>query len=139
MKVIINKSLKLKGKVLIPSSKSHSIRAMFFALLAQGESTLLNVLDSEDTKNALQICKSLGAQINLHENKLLIKSKGAPFAHCANDIFTGNSGISTHFMLPLLGFRAQPFKPVTVHCGEQMKARPIHSLLNALKQLGMTI
>ncbi|MBS0349580.1 MAG: 3-phosphoshikimate 1-carboxyvinyltransferase [Proteobacteria bacterium] len=122
-----------------PSSKSQNIRALFFALLAGGQSTLHNILVSEDMIDAVRVCRSLGAEINQQANKLTIKSSGLPLPKIAHAIFSGNSGITTRFALPLLGYRDQVNKPVVFDCGEQMRARPIQTLVAALTNLGMSI
>jgi len=68
MKLIVKPVRKLKGEAVIPSSKSHTIRAIIIASLAEGISKIKNPLDSADTKAAVNGCKALGAKIN-QENK----------------------------------------------------------------------
>lgn len=135
----VNNNSGLYGTALVPSSKSQSIRGMFFALLAQGESILLNTLDSDDTQTAMNVCRALGARLTLTENRLTVNSNGLPLACLMNEINTGNSGITTHFMLPILGLRKNYNSSILVKCGEQMQARPIKSLLDTLCELGMCI
>jgi 3-phosphoshikimate 1-carboxyvinyltransferase len=139
MNLTVKKTLSLRGKALPPSSKSQSIRGMLFSLLAQGESILLNGLDSDDTEACLRICKVFGASINATAHKLSIKSNGLPLVTCATEINTGNSGITTLFTLPLLGLRENCATPILLNCGEQMRARPIKPLVDALRHLGMHI
>ena len=139
MNLIAKKTLSLQGKAVIPSSKSQSIRAMLFALLAKGESVLLNLLDSEDTQAARQVCASLGADIQVRGDKFSIKCNGLPLMCSTTELHTGNSGITTLFTLPLLGLRENVTTPVILNCGEQMRARPIKSLVDALRHLGMVI
>lgn len=139
MHLIIKKTLKLNGAATIPSSKSQSIRALILALMAQGESCLTKVLDSEDTQDALKVCKDLGAYITLHENQLILKSDGLPLKTEAKKINSGNSGITTYFVMPILGLRKNSDQPIILDCDEQMRARPVHPLVNALRNLGMTI
>src|SRR5665213_2844746 len=103
MHLIVKKTLSLRGKIFPPGSKSQSIRGLLFALLAKGESTLLNVLDSDDTQAAMRVCTALGAIVNATRNTLTVKSQGLPLAACTTEINTDNSGITTLFILPLLG------------------------------------
>ncbi len=135
----VKQSLKLNGKVIPPSSKSQSIRGLIFALLAKGESTLMNVLDSDDIHDAVNVCRKLGVEITVHEDQYHINSHGLPIKSHCKAINTGNSGITTRFIMPLLGFRENSQEAIIVNCGEQMRARPIHSLVNALRQLGLTV
>jgi 3-phosphoshikimate 1-carboxyvinyltransferase len=139
MYLTAKKTLRLQGKVIPPGSKSQSIRGIIFSLLAKGESTLLNVLDSDDTQAAMRICTALGANITASHNTLTIKSNGLPLATPTAEIHSGNSGITTLFTLPLLGLRENVSSPVLFNCGEQMRARPIKPLIDALCHLGMTI
>lgn len=135
----VNQTLSLYGKITPPSSKSHSIRGMLFSLLAKGESTLCNILVSEDTLDAMHVCVALGANCNITQNKLKIGSNGLPFAHCPTELNTGNSGIITRCILPLLGLRKNYTFPMLLNCHEQMRNRPIQPLIDAIRNLGMDI
>src|SRR5437870_7108007 len=139
MNLKIKKTLSLNGTVLIPSSKSMSIRCLLFSLLAQGHSMLNNVLECDDVQMALSVCQLLGASIHSEEASIIVKSEGLPLQFSATEINTGNSGITTVFTLPLLGLRDNYSDPVMLDCGEQMRARPVKSLLHALRKLGMDI
>lgn len=139
MHLVVNKTLSLSGKTTPPGSKSLSIRALFFALLSKGKSTLINVLDSDDTNDAISVCKALGAHVDLQGHTLTLTSHGLPFTSVANEIDTGNSGITTRFVLPLLGLRENYTTPVYMHCGAQMQQRPMKPLIDALRILGMHI
>jgi 3-phosphoshikimate 1-carboxyvinyltransferase len=143
MNFLIRTTQTLQGKVTVPGSKSQTIRAILFALLAKGESVLHNLLDSDDTRDAIQACEQLGAVFTPNDtrekNMMLIKSAGLPLqSKTSTTIHTGNSGITTRFLMPLLGFRQNP-EPIILDCSEQMRARPIDSLVNALKHLGLDI
>ncbi len=139
MDLIVQKTSELRGWVRVPGSKSQSIRGIFIASLAVGESTLTNFLVSEDTQNAINICKQLGATITVQNNQLVIKSQGLPFQSNAGAINSGNSGITTRFVIPLLGFRQNTQQRSILDCGEQMRARQVRPLVDALKHLGLTI
>lgn len=139
MKLHIQKANKLKGGIVLPSSKSHSIRGLLLATLAKGKSILSNVLESDDTKIAKQVCKSLGAHLVVSGEKIEVESQGTPLSAGVDKINTGNSGITTRFVLPMLGLRADNDKPIILDCGEQMKKRPLKSLIKALDNLGMNI
>jgi 3-phosphoshikimate 1-carboxyvinyltransferase len=135
----VNQSKVLSGKVRAPSSKSFSIRGMLFSLLAKGESTLLKPLASDDTQSAQEVLESLGANIQNTPYGIKITSKGTPLTVRKTQIHTGDSGITTRFILPLLGLRKDYAKPIIINCGQQMKARPIKPLVDVLGKLGMSI
>ncbi|MFA5829160.1 MAG: 3-phosphoshikimate 1-carboxyvinyltransferase [Candidatus Gracilibacteria bacterium] len=139
----VTKTTSLNGKITIPSSKSQCIRALLIATLATGESVLHNVLDADDINVAIEVCKSLGAEISKIESGChdfcLKVSGGVSSKVSTGKIFTGNSGITTRFVLPILGLRRNFDEPILIDCDEQMRARPIASLAHALEDLGMNI
>ncbi len=139
MNLIIHKTLTLSGQVTPPSSKSQSIRGLFFASLCKGESTLVNVLHSDDIEDAIHVCNLLGAQIIVTNNKMTVISQGLPIQTQTEAIYSGNSGITTRFLLPILGLRDNFQQVIQLDCGEQMRMRPIQSLVDALRQLGLEI
>lgn len=139
MKLVVKQTLQLKGQVTPPSSKSQSIRAMMLAVMCDGESVLTNILHSDDTHDAIQACRGLGVEIVESENSLTVKSRGLPFNIPSSEIHTGNSGITTHFIMPMLGLRENANQPIILNCSEQMRERPISSLVVALKNLGLNI
>lgn len=140
MRVIIKKTMLLQGLTSPPPSKSEAVRSLIFALLSNGLSHIHPLLPSDDIQDALAACQAMGAQItNDGAHAYHINSQGVPFSAVASHIHTGNSGITTRFLLPLLGYRSNPQVPVILDCGDQMKARPMGSLLAALRTLGMKI
>ena len=57
----------LSGKVPIPGSKSHTIRAVLLAGLADGESTLIEPLTSADTGGCCRRLSTLRGWIQISE------------------------------------------------------------------------
>ncbi|MCE3239107.1 MAG: 3-phosphoshikimate 1-carboxyvinyltransferase [Gammaproteobacteria bacterium] len=139
MNLIVKKTLAVHGQITPPPSKSQSVRAIFLATLCQGESVLENILLSQDTQDAINTCKHLGANISGSDNALIIRSEGLPLQIVNTEIYSGNSGITTQFVMPLLGLRKNAARPIILNCGDQMRARPIKSLIDALKTLGLGI
>jgi 3-phosphoshikimate 1-carboxyvinyltransferase len=138
MRIKVKRSFKLSGCIAAPSSKSHSIRGIFLALLARGVSRLINILDSDDVKDAIRVCQSFGARVIIDGKQLTLSSPDRLVLN-ETSIYTGNSGLTTCFTIPLLGLRLNNDVPIIVDCGEQMRFRPIQPLLNALMQLGLNI
>ncbi len=140
MKLIIHKIHKIAGKVAPPSSKSQTIRALFLATLANGESSLKNFLFCDDTESAIRVCQGLGAVITkIESDNLKIIGAGLPLNVSDKVVNSGSSGITTNFSLPLLGLRKDLSRPVVLDCSAQMKQRSIMSLVSALQNLGMQI
>ena len=139
MKCIITKTEKLSGTCAIPGSKSEAIRALFLAALAEGKSEIKNFPDCDDTNTALGILSDLGIPRERKGKSVIVHGRGLSLRIKSKKINTGNSGITTRFALPLLGFRENTEAPVIFDCGNQMRRRPIAPLVNALNDLGMAI
>lgn len=143
MKLQVNKTKKISGQAVIPGSKSHAVRAFVVAMLAEGKSELRNILDCEDVRNALSVCRALGAEIQEEKQESqmlrLIVNNNSVTRSVLDSVNSGNSGITTRFMLPVLGLRKDRDRSITLDCGEQMKKRPIDSLVKALNNLGMNV
>ena len=149
MNIIASHTTKLAGTVTIPGSKSQTIRGLVLATLAKGTSVLKNALSSDDSEAAIKVCQALGAKIGRKGNALRVVGAGlgrplsrggrASAAPTTTILNSGNSGITTRFILPVLGLRKNYNQPIILDCGEQMKKRPIKSLIEALRDLGMKI
>jgi 3-phosphoshikimate 1-carboxyvinyltransferase len=54
---------RVDGTLRVPASKSHTIRALILATLADGESIISSPLASRDTRACIAACRALGAEI----------------------------------------------------------------------------
>lgn len=129
----------LNGTVQIPGSKSQSIRALLIASMAEGVSSIHGLPESDDVKTAVELCRELGVKItpsSCHKNCIRLESRGVPFQPLKTELWSGDSGITTCFALPLLALCE---KPERLNAGDQMKTRPIEPLLQNLRELGCTV
>jgi len=124
---------KLSGSVLVPSSKSHSIRAVAFASLTDGISRLRNLLSSRDTSAAISACIALGADISTEGEITIVKGFGKTPSPQTPSINTLNSGTTTSFMISIA---ALGNKTVVIDGDESIQKRPVQPLLSAVVQLG---
>ncbi len=83
---------KLNGTVQIPGSKSHTIRAVAIAALAEGESVIEGPLDSLDTQAAVRTYRALGAQIDTSGTNWIVKGTAGQLQEPTEIIDVGNSG-----------------------------------------------
>lgn len=122
----------LKGKVQLPSSKSHTIRALLFAHKAQGISHIQNPLVSPDTDAMLQAISTLGSTVEKKGSSLWIAG-GKDAAAPASPIDCGNSGQILRFLgaLAALSPRETQFFGDASLCS----LRPVQPLLDGLNQL----
>jgi 3-phosphoshikimate 1-carboxyvinyltransferase len=121
------------GSAVIPGSKSHTIRALFFASLAKGESVIDNPLVSDDTFSAARILRQLGAKIEYKENRFTVQGfDGRPLAP-KEVLDVGNSGTTLRFAASIAALS----KETAIITGDsQIQNRPIGPLLDALNDLG---
>ena len=93
----------LSGDVIVPGSKSHTIRAVMLAALAKGTSVVHNPLPSKDGLAAMAAARALGATVEIQENTWVITGVGGrPAApDCVIDVM--NSGTVTSFALGIGG------------------------------------
>lgn len=79
------------GCATIPGSKSHTIRALFFASLTEGRSVIRYPLISEDALSALEVCRAFGAKIEKYEDRFEVTGFGGKPKTPADIIDVGNS------------------------------------------------
>ncbi len=124
---------KLKGALTIPPSKSQSMRALLFGLLAHGKSVLHNVLPSPDMVHA---CRLLGAKVKEFSDRIEIVGVGGKLNGAEDVIDAGNSGL----ILRLIGaVGALSTKPIVITGDHSVRNfRLVSPLLEGLNQLGAT-
>jgi len=129
----------IDGDVNLPGSKSLSNRALLLAALAEGTTTIRNLLQSDDTRHMLNALKQLGIEYTLSEDKTgcsVVGNAGALKNAELQELFLGNAGTA---MRPLCAALCLG-KGTYVLTGEpRMKERPIGHLVDALRQAGAEI
>ena len=127
---------RLEGEVVIPASKSQTIRAVAIASLAEGNSSIRNPLVSSDTEGAVNCYRALGAKINTSDSQLWkVAGTGGVIKAPREVIDVGNSGTTLRIAMgsASLSRRGQS---TTLTGDEQIRSRPIGPLMDALDDLG---
>ena len=145
MKISSQKS-KLSGRVSVPGSKSHTIRALILASLAEGTSHIKNPLPSNDCLSTVQAVKQIGAEVSLPEGESATSGSAASSPavwtvrgagknlHLPDSVIdVGNSGSLMYFLCPVLSTLAGE---TTFTGDESICKRPVNHLIDALNQLG---
>ena len=131
---------KLAGSVLIPASKSHTIRALLIASLAWGTSRILNPLDSEDARSCIWACRMFGARIreeNSAEGRVLVvDGTGGRVTAPDRPVDVGNSGTTLYLAA---GIAALGEEDITFTGDSQIRSRPAGNLLQSLADLGARV
>jgi 3-phosphoshikimate 1-carboxyvinyltransferase len=125
----------LSGTVTVPGSKSISNRALLLAALAHGRTTLVNLLESEDTELMIAALRQLGVDVGQTGDVWSVAGRGGPLVTCDG---------RWHLDLGLAGTAFRPLTAVlTLGHGTfeldgtpRMRKRPIGDLVTALEPLG---
>ena len=129
------------GTLRLPGSKSVSNRALLLAALAQGETTLKGLLESDDTRVMLDALAKLGVVTarGATSDVLTVTGCGGVFSTLAADLFVGNSGTSARSLVGTLALAAAPGSAYAIDGVPRMRERPIGDLVDALVQIGAAI
>ncbi len=124
-------------EITIPPSKSHTMRALSFALMADGVCTIRNPLPSPDTEAMLRALTALGAHVERMEGSIVVQGTGGAPAQGASTIDVGNSGQVLRFIgaLAALG----PARTLFTGDASVQTLRPAGPLIEGLMQLGAKV
>jgi 3-phosphoshikimate 1-carboxyvinyltransferase len=121
-----------------PGSKSITNRALVCAALADGRSTLVGALDSEDTQVMIAALVELGISIDADAaaHTLAVEGCGGRLPAARADLYVANSGTTVRFLTALLALGRGTFR---LDGTPRMRERPIDDLIVSLHQLGVRI
>ena len=126
------------GSIRVPASKSHTIRALFIALSADGTSRIGRPLESPDGRAALSFARALGAEVHTEpqddDRAWVVTPPDRPMPP-ENIVDVGNSGTTLYFAIATAA-RVEGFAVLTGD--EQIRRRPAGPLLDAVTELGAT-
>lgn len=135
----VEKCKGIKGEIKVAADKSISHRAAIFSALAQGESTIKNYLKANDTFSTLSCLRQLNVDINIEENKGVVKVKGKGLnglKEAGGVLDCGNSGTTMRLLTGLCA--SYPF--FTVLSGDNsLNRRPMKRVITPLNLMGAEI
>lgn len=129
------KQSELKGEITIPSSKSHTLRAILFAALADGKSIIHHYLPSPDTYAMIDACRLFGVKVEIYPKQLEVVGIGGKIKHAEDVIHAGNSGIVLRFCAAIGALSSHPVVITGDHSIRHN--RPMKPLLEGLQQLNV--
>ena len=132
------------GTVTLPGSKSISNRVLLLAALSEGETTLHDLLDSDDTRVMLTALAQLGCTVTrLEGQSVRVRGLGGlsdPLPVKQAELFLGNAGTAMRPLTAALALLAASHGGRFVLSGiPRMHERPIGDLVDALRQLGCPV
>ncbi|MGB9728301.1 MAG: 3-phosphoshikimate 1-carboxyvinyltransferase [Thermoprotei archaeon] len=131
MRIKVYPARYLEGVLSAPPSKSYTHRALFIALLTNGGSSILNMLNSADTNASMQAVRAFGGKI---KNNVIIGVEKP--IEPDNVINCKDSGTTIRFAASV----ASLVHGLTILTGSNsLRKRPMKPLENALGQLGALV
>ncbi len=128
----------LRGTLDIPGDKSVSHRAVMFAALADGTSSIDGFLEGEDTRATAAIFSELGVRIETPSpSQRVVHGVGVDGLKAPQNLLDcGNAGTGMRLLAGLLA--AQPFDSVLVG-DESLSRRPMRRVTQPLARMGARI
>ena len=124
------------GTVKLPGSKSISNRILLLAALAEGETRILDLLESDDTRCMLTALRHLGIGCGPDGPALRVSGAGGVFKVKEAELFLGNAGTAFRPLTAVLALCGGDYRLFGV---ARMHERPIGDLVDALRGLGASI
>ncbi|MFZ5765772.1 MAG: 3-phosphoshikimate 1-carboxyvinyltransferase [Thermodesulfobacteriota bacterium] len=134
--ITITPPAQINATVTVPGSKSITQRALIAAALADGASTLLTPLASEDTAYTSAALHAMGITVEQQGETWTVAGTGGRLTTPAEPIFLGNNGTATRFLTSFVALGQGPF---TITGEKRMEERPIGPLMQALSGWGVDI
>ena len=125
----------IDATITVPGSKSLTQRAPIAAALAEGSSSLVGALHSEDTEYSSRALVQLGVAIDKGE-EWRVDGRGGQIAPSSQPLYLGNNGTATRFLTSVVALGNSTF---VIDGDERMRQRPIGPLMSALRGWGVDI
>jgi 3-phosphoshikimate 1-carboxyvinyltransferase len=124
------------AEVAVPGSKSITNRALVAALLAEGQSTLTNVLVADDTVAMVEAVRALGAVVAIDGDRAEVVGTAGRLRPGPLAIDARQAGTVARFLPPVLALGTGPYR---LDAAPSMRARPMAPLVQALRDLGVRV
>ncbi len=125
---------RLSGRVQIPGSKSHTIRAVAFASLADGTGRILSPLESADTHAAVDAYRAAGATVEMCRGEWVVTGAAGEIKAPTSVVDVRNSGTTLNVSMGTFALLRDG--KATLTGDEQIQRRPSRVLAAALTDLG---
>ena len=124
---------KLNGKIVCPSNKSYTHRAIFLAALSDGKSIVKKILRSNDTLATISACRGFGIEAEEVEDKVTINN--TINSTVENSIINAeNSGTTIRIAIAIAALSGGN---TTLTGDESLRKRPMQPILDSLETMGV--
>ena len=128
----------ISGTVDLPGSKSLSNRILLLRMLAEGQTEIHNLLDSDDTRRMVEALKTLRVDVleERNQNKISVFGTSGTIPVTEATLMLGNAGTVVR---PLTAALTLGKGRYVLDGLQRMRERPIIDLVKGLKQLGAEV
>lgn len=127
----------LRGQIKVPGDKSISHRSIMFGAIAEGKTTVHDILRGEDVLSTMNAFRALGVPISDDGNLVTIEGKGFDgLVKSDKPLDMGNSGTSTRLIAGILA--GQNFE-TTLFGDDSLSKRPMDRVAIPLSLMGADI
>ena len=124
---------KLNGKIVCPSNKSYTHRAIFLAALSDGKSIVKKILRSNDTLATISACRGFGIEVEEVEDKVTINN--TIDSTVENSMINAeNSGTTIRIAIAIAALSGGN---TTLTGDESLRKRPMQPILDSLETMGV--
>ncbi|MDR2787232.1 MAG: bifunctional 3-phosphoshikimate 1-carboxyvinyltransferase/cytidylate kinase [Candidatus Accumulibacter sp.] len=132
--------LSARGTIRLPGSKSISNRALLLAALAEGNTEIHGLLESDDTTYMREALCRLGVEMTpLDAGVWRVRGAGGIFPVRRAELFLGNAGTAFRSLTAALALGGGGQRDYLLSGVPRMYERPIGDLVDALRRLGADI
>ncbi len=131
---------KFDKEIILPTSKSHSNRALILGAIRGGNFKIHNLSTSTDVTHLLNAFKKIGLRIRQNGSTVVFENA---FPECEKEssgdvieLLTGDGGTTNRFLIALL---SRGKKEYHLRPSEKMNERPIEDLIAPLKKISVNI
>lgn len=137
--MIIRRPAAMRAEIVTPADKSISHRALILNAIADGDSRVENLLDSDDVRSTQRCLTALGAAIDWPSGTTTatVRGLGLHGLYESDDVLDcGNSGTTMRLMAGLLA--GNPLLSV-LNGDASLRTRPMARIIGPLRQMGATV
>ena len=135
--VLRHKIKQFNKSINVDPDKSLSIRSFLIGSISQGISTASNILESEDVKNTITVCKKLGVKIKKIKPKIYRiygNGLGSLYLKKQTELNFGNSGTASRLMIGILS--TTPNIQVRIKGDHSLNKRSMGKLIDLMEKFG---
>jgi len=124
---------RLNGRIICPSNKSYTHRAIFLAALSDGKSIVKKILRSNDTLATISACRGFGIEVEEVEDKVTINN--TIDSTVENSMINAeNSGTTIRIAIAIAALSGGN---TTLTGDESLRKRPMQPILDSLETMGV--